>query len=80
MLSAGDVDYLLAATQSSVKRFGGDGPTLSHLAYVLSGKWADQFAKVFGEHGAEDVERLLQGKSFVGDEADVRSILANHDS
>ena len=80
MLSAGEVDYLVQATRSSVKRFGGDGPTLSHLAYVLSGKWADQFAKAFGEHGAEDVQRLLQRKCFVGDEAAVRSMLTDHDS
>jgi ATP-dependent Clp protease ATP-binding subunit ClpA len=80
MLSAGDVDYLIEATRSSVKRFGGDGPTLSHLAYVLSDKWPDQFAQVFGKDGAEDVKRLLQRKSFVGNEADIRSILTNQAS
>src|SRR5271155_2628542 len=80
MLTAGEVDYLLDATRSTVKRFGGDTPSLAHLAYVLSGKWPDDFAKAFGEDGADDVKRLLQEKSFVGDEADVRSILADHDS
>jgi hypothetical protein len=76
MLSAGEVDYLVQATRSSVKRFGGDGPTLSHLAVVLSDKWPDQFVKVFGEDGPDAVMGLLQRKSFVGDEADVRSVLA----
>ena len=79
MLTAGEVDYLLEATRSTVKRFGGDGPTLSHLAYVLSDKWHDEFVKAFGEDGADDVKRLLQHKSFVGDEADVRSVLTEHD-
>ena len=80
MLTANEVDYLLQATRSTVKRFGGSGPTLSHLAYVLSDKWRDEFVKAFGEDGADDVKRLLQEKSFVGDEADVRSVLADHDS
>jgi ATP-dependent Clp protease ATP-binding subunit ClpA len=80
MLSAGEVDYLVQATRSSVKRFGGDGPTLSHLAVVLSDKWPDQFVKVFGENGPDAVMGLLQRKSFVGDEADVRSVLADQDS
>jgi ATP-dependent Clp protease ATP-binding subunit ClpA len=80
MRAAGEVDYLLQATRSSVKRFGGEGPTLSHLAYVLSEKWPEEFAKVFGQDGTEDVKRLLERKSFVGDEADVRSVLAEYDS
>jgi ATP-dependent Clp protease ATP-binding subunit ClpA len=80
MLTAGEVDYLLDATRSTVKRFGGNGPTLSHLAYVLSDKWPDEFVKAFGEDGADDVKRLLHEKSFVGDEADVRSVLADHDN
>src|ERR1700756_4537680 len=80
MLSAGEVDYLVQATRSSVKRFGGNGPTLTHLAVVLSDKWPDQFLEVFGEDGPDDVKGLLQRESFVGDEADVRSILADHDS
>jgi ATP-dependent Clp protease ATP-binding subunit ClpA len=80
MLTTGEVDYLVDATRSSVKRFGGEGATLCHLAVVLSDKWPNEFAKAFGEHGADDVKSLLQGKSFVGDEADVRSILAGHDS
>jgi ATP-dependent Clp protease ATP-binding subunit ClpA len=79
MLTAGEVDYLLEATRSAVKRFGGAGPTLSHLAYVLSDKWRDEFVKAFGESGTDDVRRLLQEKSFVGDEADVRSLLTDHD-
>jgi len=79
MLTAGEVDYLLDATRSTVKRFGGDGPTLSHLAYVLSDKWADEFVKAFGLDGADDVKHLLEHKSFIGDEADVRSVLTDHD-
>lgn len=80
MVSTGEVDYLLEATRSSVKRFGGDGPTLSHLAHVLSAKWEESFAEVFGERGSEDVALLLRRKSFVGDEAEVRSLLTQHDS
>lgn len=80
MLSADEVDYLVAATQSSVKRFGGDGPSLSHLAFVLSDKWEKPFDEIFGEHGSEDVKRLLQRKSFVGDEAEVRSLLTGHET
>lgn len=80
MLNAGEVDYLVAATHSSVKRFGGDGPSLSHLAFVLSDKWAEPFTVVFGEDGPSDVKRLLQEKTFVGDEAEIRALLSGHDT
>jgi len=75
MLSTSEVDYLVDAACSSVKRFGGDEPTLSHLAYVLSSRWNKQFAEVFGEDGAEDVQFLLRRKEFVGDESDIRKLL-----
>jgi ATP-dependent Clp protease ATP-binding subunit ClpA len=80
MLTTNDVDYLLQATTSSVKRFGGAGPTLSHLAYVLSAKWHRQFVGVFGEDGSADVKRILARRQYVGDEADVRSLLSGGDS
>ena len=79
MLSANDVDYLLQATNSSVKRFGGSGPTLSHLAYVLSDKWPSQFTQVFGDQGTVAIRRLLQQHTFVGDEADVRAVMTTGD-
>lgn len=75
MLSAGEVDYLLQATRSSVKRFGGGTPTLSHLAVVLSDKWRADFADVFGETGHEDIRLLLRQDSFIGDETEVRDLL-----
>ena len=80
MLSADQVDYLIEATRSSVKRFGGPGPTLSHLAFVLSDKWTSDFDEVFGAGGQDDVKLLLRAKSFVGDEAAIRSILTGADS
>lgn len=80
MLSPGEVDYLIEATRSSVKRFGGAGPTLSHLAFVLSDKWPEPFTAVFGADGPDGVRRLLQRKSFVGDEAEVRALLGGHDT
>lgn len=79
MLSVDEVDYLVQATHSSVKRFGGDGPTLSHLAFVLSDKWGTPFADVFGDSGPEHVRLLLKHKKFLGDESDVRTVLTAND-
>lgn len=76
MLSADEVDYLVQATNSSVKRFGGAGPTLSHLAYVLSTKWSSEFVRVFGDRGSDDVKLLLQRDTFIGEESEVRRLLA----
>ena len=72
MLSAGEVDYLVQATRSSVKRFGGNGPTLSHLAVVLSDKWPDQFLEVFGEDGPDDVKGLLPDRPRGAEQRDVQ--------
>jgi ATP-dependent Clp protease ATP-binding subunit ClpA len=80
LLSDNDVDYLLQVTRSTVKRFGGKGLSLSHLAFVLSDKWSDQFVEVFGSDGPDAIRRLLQRRGFVGDESDVRQLLANGDS
>ena len=75
MLSADEVDYLLQATRSAVKKYGGDQPSLSHLAQVLSGKWTAPFAEVFGEAGLENIAILLRQHRYVGDENDVKGIL-----
>ncbi|RUP32970.1 MAG: AAA family ATPase [Mycolicibacterium sp.] len=80
MLSTDQIDYLIEATRSSVKRFGGPGPTLSHLAFVLSDKWASNFAEVFGSDGQDDVKLLLRAKTFVGDETAIRTLLTSGDS
>jgi len=79
MLSVDEVDYLVQATHSSVKRFGGDGPTLSHLAFVLSDKWGTPFTEVFGDSGPEHIRLLLKHKTFLGDESDVRTVLTAND-
>ncbi|WP_082690324.1 AAA family ATPase [Mycobacterium sp. M26] len=76
MLAASEVDYLIEATRSCVKRFGGPGPTFAHLAYVLSDKWKKQFAEVFGDDGSGSVLLLLNRSQFVGNESDVRELLA----
>lgn len=75
MPSADEIDYLLEATRSSVKRFGGQQPSLSHLAQILSTKWDDEFAEVFGDHGAQHILDLLHVATYVGGEADVIEVL-----
>ena len=75
MLGVEEIDYLLQATRSSVKRYGGQGPSLSHLAEVVSGKWGGQFAEVFGEDGPQGIHALLKKRSFIGDENDVEAVL-----
>ena len=75
MLRSDEIDYLLQATRSSVKKYGGDQPSLSHLAQVLSGKWSSAFDEVFGEDGAQDIEALLKRRSYVGDESEVKDLL-----
>ena len=75
MLSADEIDYLIQATRSTVKRFGGTQPTLSHLAFVLSDKWDAHFIEVFGAAGPDNVRLLLKQNTFHGDEADIRTVL-----
>lgn len=75
MLLPADIDYLLQATRSSVKKYGGGQPSLSHLAQVLSGKWSTAFDEVFGVNGAREVEALLKRGCYVGDESDVVELL-----
>lgn len=75
MLETGEIDYLLQATRSSVKRYGGQGPSLSHLAEVVSRRWSGQFVEVFGEAGPQGIDTLLKKQSFVGDESDVEALL-----
>jgi ATP-dependent Clp protease ATP-binding subunit ClpA len=75
MLETGEIDYLLQATRSSVKRYGGQGPSLSHLAEVVSDKWGIQFVEVFGEAGPRSIKALLKKQSFIGDEGDVEALL-----
>ena len=75
MLATGEIDYLLQATRSSVKRYGGQGPSLSHLAEVLSDKWSVQFIEVFGEQGPQSIKTLLKKQTFIGDEGDVEALL-----
>lgn len=75
MPSAEEIKYLLQATLSSVKRFGGKRPSLSHLAQILSTKWDDEFIQIFGDNGSQRVALLLQAGSYVGDESDVAVVL-----
>jgi ATP-dependent Clp protease ATP-binding subunit ClpA len=79
VLGTEEIDYLLQATRSSVKKYGGATPSLSHLAAVLSGKWTAAFTEVFGDDGPEDIHALLRLHRYVGDESDVKSILENSD-
>ena len=51
MLDVHEIDYLLQSTLSSVKRYGGHAPSLSHLAEVVSKKWRHEFVEVFGDDG-----------------------------
>ena len=75
MLGVDEIDYLLQATRSSVKRYGGEGPSLSHLAEVVSSKWGSAVVEVFGEDGPQNIKTLLQKHSYVGDESDVKAVL-----
>lgn len=75
MPSPVDIDYLLQATRSSAKRFGGGEPSLSHLAQILSTKWDDEFTQVFGADGPHHIEVLLKKASYVGDEAEISEVL-----
>lgn len=77
MLAADDIDYLLQATRSSVKKYGGEHPSLSHLAQVLSDKWEAAFNAVFGADGAQKIRELLKRRVYVGDEAEVRDLLTS---
>ncbi len=79
MLAPHEVDYLLQATHSSVKRFGGDQPSLSHLAEVVSNKWSTEFVEVFGQDGTQSVNALLKKRSFVGNAKDVETVLREAD-
>lgn len=80
MLRSDELDYILQATRSSVKRYGGDQPSLSHLAQVLSDKWSSAFDEIFGDDGAQDVEALLRKNGYIGDESEVRDLLKSADS
>lgn len=75
MLTSDEIDYLLQSTRSSVKKYGGKQPSLSHLAQVLSAKWNTAFVEVFGDDGPRDVEALLKRRSYVGDEGEIRHLL-----
>jgi ATP-dependent Clp protease ATP-binding subunit ClpC len=71
-------EVILDSARSEVKRWGGTQPTLTHGAWVLAGKWEEEFVTVFGERGAASVKALLTQQKFVGTEEDLASILASH--
>lgn len=79
MLRPDEIDYLLQASRSSVKKHGGEQPSLSHLAQVLSTRWSSAFDEVFGESGAEQIEELLKRHCYVGDEGEVKALLKGAD-
>lgn len=79
MLDVHEIDYLLQSTLSSVKRYGGHAPSLSHLAEVVSKKWRHEFVEVFGDDGTQSVAALLANGNFIGDEAEVRGLLTTAD-
>jgi ATP-dependent Clp protease ATP-binding subunit ClpA len=79
MLRPDEIDYLMQATRSSVKKYGGEQPSLSHLAQVLSARWSSAFDEVFGKDGAQGVEALLKRQCFVGDENEVKELLKGAD-
>lgn len=75
MVAASEVSMIVEATRSEVKRWGGDGASLTHAALVLSSRYKDEFEAVFGSEGAERVKSLLRARRFRGDEDTLQAML-----
>ncbi|MFT4186981.1 MAG: AAA family ATPase [Aeromicrobium sp.] len=78
-VDARDIEAILDAARSEVKRWGGEEASLTHAAFVLSRRWPEEFTQVFGEDGRRQVEQLLRSSQFTGSEQTVRETLAGHD-
>ncbi|GED95962.1 AAA family ATPase [Gordonia crocea] len=76
-MDSGEVESLVEASRSEVKRWGGDAPGYLHLAAVLDRRWSVEFREAFGEDGIAAVEERLGNAVYVGDESDVRELLSS---
>jgi len=77
MSSSIETDRIIELARSEVKRWGGTQPSLTHVAYVLARTWPDAFSEHFGHEGRREVEGLLRGKVFLGDERAARELLTS---
>ncbi|WP_290705950.1 AAA family ATPase [Gordonia sp. UBA5067] len=75
-MAGGELENLVDASRSEVKRWGGESPGFLHLAVVLARRWPEEFHEVFGEHGLGPIEERLVNAGYLGDETGVRALLA----
>ena len=76
-MDSADSTRLLALTASEVKRLGGSGPTLVHLAEVLRQHWPDAFADTFTDDDKSRLAALIRRKAWVGNGASVSLLVSN---
>ncbi len=80
MLDKAAVDSLHQAAKAETKRWGGQEPSLVHVAFAASRKWTEEFRAEFGEEGASGVLNLLQRKRFLGTWADAEVLFTKASS
>ncbi|MDR1152745.1 MAG: hypothetical protein LBK72_09785, partial [Bifidobacteriaceae bacterium] len=70
-----DGDIILDLTRSEVKRWGGDGPTLTHASWVFAERWRADFDEVFGATGRDALAAMMREGRFHGSEDQLIAIL-----
>lgn len=74
-----ELQLLLEASRSEVKRWGGSEVGLLHLAAAVSRRWPDEYAGSFGVNESGLVDGMLRTQVAAGSEQDVLELLATCD-
>jgi len=67
---------LVGLAKAEAKRWGSDHATVTHAASAFAQNWTGEFRDAFGSDGEALLHRLLAAGQTIGNEAEVRNMIA----